>query len=493
MRLSVVTICVLLMITSTAHGFQHWNEIRNSALLPGNTVNIRVENPTGGGIENYLLYAASGIQEQLMAAIMDGPSTLSATVPGPTTGVDYYGFRLIQGTELDLMPVRLATGLNPTPTDLTRLAEDPVGDELFGYTNLDLADCRISFSSERVYAALQNAGGGFPVNQGLTFFGYLLGVADPTVADPDTVWGLLYTFEQDGIISPGLYRIEGTGLDNLTKLGEISVQEYPASNTLVISCLLSDLLADPNFAAWFDTSDPTLGVAGFTQRITLLGGAVEADRSPGGRCYLRDHSIDANPNLLPTIESGEILGTGSGAYAQIVYTDPDGNSPIRSEIVFDGSLSFPLYPLTLDYSGTVTYRTDTGIAPLADESWSGATFRFSDNQADVVEYDITPTGIADGRVPAGANRLAISNAPNPFTVSTTIRVYIPIASYVRVAVYDVSGALVATVAEGHLDAGYREFEWRWPSTQNAVARSGVFFAHVYAGGTVQARKMVLLQ
>jgi hypothetical protein len=481
------------MMISSAHGFQYWNQIRNSALLPGNTVNIRMENPSGAGIENYLLYAASGIQEQMMAVITDGPSTLSATVPGPTTGLGYYGFRIVQGTELDLMPVRLATGSNPTPTDLSRLAEDPIGDELFGYTNLDLTDCRTSFSSDRLYASLQNAGGGFPVNQGLTFFGYLYGVADPAVAEPDTVWGLLYTIDQAGIISPGLYRIEGTGLDNMTKLGEISVQEYPASNTLVISCLLSDLLADPNFTAWYDPSDPTLGVGGFTQRITLLGGAVEADRIPAGRCYLREHSIDSNPNLLPAITTGEIIGSGSEAYAQIVYTDSDGNSPILSEIVFDGSLSFSLYPLTLDYGGPVTYRTDAGIAPLANQSWSGATFRFSDNQTDVVEYDITPTGIADGNIPAAANQLAITNAPNPFTKSTTIRVYVPRASYVRVAVYDVSGALVATVAEGHMGVGYREFEWQWTNSQNAVARSGVFFARVYADGTVQARKMVLLR
>ncbi|MEJ2720366.1 MAG: T9SS type A sorting domain-containing protein [bacterium] len=493
MRLFVVTICALLTMISSAHGFQYWNEIRNSALLPGNAVNVRVENLTGAGVENYLLYAASGIQEQVMTAITDGPSTLSATVPGPTTGTDYYGFRLIQGTELDLMPVRVPAGSNPTPTELTRLVEDPVGDELFGYTNLDLTDCRISFSSDRLYAALQNAGGGFPVNQGLTFFGYMVGVADPAVADPDTVWGLLYTFEQAGIISPGLYRIEGTGLGDMTKIGDINVQEYPASNTLVVSCLLSDLSADPSFAAWYDNSDPTLGIAGFTQRITLLGGAAEADRSPGGRCYLREYSIDSNLNLLPTIENGEILGTGSEAYAQIVYNDPDGNSPILSEIVFDGSLSFPLFPLTLDYTGPVTYRTDPGIAPLANESWSTATFRFSDNQTDVVDYDITATGIDDGNRPAAMNRLAISNSPNPFHESTTIRVYIPSATYVTVAIYDVSGALVATVAEGHFGAGYREFEWRLPNTRNTVARSGVFFARVYAGGTVQARKLVLLQ
>jgi hypothetical protein len=481
------------MTTSSAHGFQYWNDIRNSASLPGGNVDIRMENPTGAGVENYILYAASGIQEQAMSAIADGPSTLGATVPGPSTGTDYYGFRLIQGSELDLMPVRVETGSSPAPSDLTRLAEDAAGDELFGYTHLDLTDCRISFSGDRLYAALQNAGGGFPVNQGLTFFGYLLGVANPAQADPDTVWGLLYTYEQAGIISPGLYRIEGTGLDNLTKLGEVDVQEYPATNSLVISCLLSDLLADPNFVAWYDTTDPTIGVAGFTQRITLLGGAAEADRSPGGRCYLREYAIAAGPNQLPTLANGGIQGTGAEARAQIEYTDPDGHCPVLAEIIFDGTLTYPLYPQTLDYTGAVAYRTDAGIDPLADDSWSAAVFRFSDNQTDVVTYDIAATGIAnlDGRT--AAKQPIVTNAPNPFSESTTIGVYLPDAAYVTIAVYDVSGALIATIAEGRLGAGYREFDWQPLIASPSDTRSGVFFARLYADGVVHARKMVLIR
>jgi hypothetical protein len=364
---------------------------------------------------------------------------------------------------------------------------------VFGYVNLDLIDCRISFSGDRLYAALQNAGGGFPVNQGLTFFGYLLGIANPAQADPDTVWGLMYTYEQAGVISPGLYRIEGTGLGDLVKIGEVEVQEFPAENTLVISCSLADLLADPHLMSWYDPADPTLGVAAFTQRITLLGGAAEADRSPGGRCYLRDFSISPGVNQLPQLANADFQGTGSEAFAQIEYTDANGHCPVLSEIEFDGSLSFPMFPLTLDYNSPVTYRTAEGIGPLADDSWYTAVFRFSDNQEDVVEYEATATGVGETAERQIVSRVSISNAPNPFNAATTIRFYLPQATRVRVCIYDVNGALVSTLVDGHHAAGSQEILWRAENDRSNEIRSGIYFATIYAGGSVQARKMVLLR
>jgi hypothetical protein len=481
------------LFVSSANGYQYWNDIRNSALLPDSTITIKVENPAGAGVENYLLYSSGGIQEEGMTLISDGPSTLSATVPGPVTDMLYYGFRLIQGDELDIMPVRLGDAIVPGPDDLTQLAADVTGDELFGYVNLDLTDCHISFSGDRLYAVLQNAGGGFPVNQGLTFFGYLLGIANPAQADPDTVWGLMYTFEQAGIISPGLYRIEGTGFDDIVKIGEVDVQEYPATNQLMISCLISDLLADPYLLSWYDPADPEFGVAAFTQRITLLGGASEADRSPGGSCYLREFSISPGENQLPELMNADFQGTGSEAFAQIEYSDADGHCPVLSEIVFDGSLVFAMYPLTLDYDSTVTYRTDAGIGPLADDSWSTALFRFSDNLEDVVEHEVSATGIADEHGWNVVSAISVSNAPNPFNATTTISFDLTRDMHVRICVYDARGAYISTIVDEHLSEGHQEYQWRAESYKGNEIASGIYFLRFYAAGSVQTRKIVLMR
>lgn len=492
MRKTVALLCVTMMGPS-ASGYQYWNDIRHSALLPDNTVEVRVENPVGGDIQNFLLYAEAGVQEEPMTPLLDGPSTVSAIVPGPTTETRYYGFRLIQDTALDLMPARISADFSPQPQDLSRLASDVTGDELFGYVNLDLTDCHVSFSDERFYTSLQNAGGGFPTNEGFTFFGYLLGITDPSLADPDTVWGLLYTFEQQGVIGPGLYRIEGSGFGDLTKIGEIEVQVFPATNTLMMSCLLADLLADPHFMAWYDQTDPTLGVAAFTQKITLTDGAAEADRSPGGSCYLRDFSIAPGVNQLPELSNADFEGVGSEAFAEIDYTDANGNCPVLSEIVFDESLSFPLFPLSLEYDSPVIYRTDTGIGPLVDDSWQTALFRFSDNQEDVVEHEVEAVGIVDTDSRCIVRTLSLSNAPNPFSAATTIEFCLPEALHVQIGIFDASGAPIFTVVDKPLAAGKHELHWEPEDCGTNSISSGTYFVRVHAGRWMAVKRMLLLR
>ncbi len=56
---------ILVLAASSATAFTLWNDTRSSALLPDQTVVLRTENPSGGGITNSVLYADGGIQELL--------------------------------------------------------------------------------------------------------------------------------------------------------------------------------------------------------------------------------------------------------------------------------------------------------------------------------------------------------------------------------------------------------------------------------------------
>ncbi|MBD3334238.1 MAG: hypothetical protein GF355_01875, partial [Candidatus Eisenbacteria bacterium] len=476
MRRLMFLATIMLSITP-AIAYEYWNNVRHSALLPDDHMSFRVENPSGAGVENALLYENDGIAEEPMTPIQDGPATVTATVPGPVAQAAFYGFRLLQGDELDLMPVRIADGVDPDPANVTRLRTDPAGDELFGYTNLDLTDCRFSFSSTRLFGLLQNAGGGFPVVEGLTFFGYLVGIADPALADPDTVFALLYTYEQSGIISPGLYKITGPGLDDLEKIGEVIVEEFPSENSLIISCHFADLLADSYFASWYDPNDPIMGVAGFTQRITFLGGAEEADRSEGGRCYLREVLVEPAPNRLPELRDLIFQGHGAEAHARVEYEDDNGHCPVLSEIVFDGTTSVAMYPQSLDYSLPVVYRTEAGVEPLASGDWETAEARFSDNLTDVVTLQAETSAAGDGMIRmTDVPRIRVS--PNPAAAPTRLIFDLHAEDWVRLSVIDVVGREVAEVTHGRFSAGTHAILWSPRDGQGRPLPAGTYFCRL---------------
>jgi hypothetical protein len=80
------------------------------------------------------------------------------------------------------------------------------------------------------------------------------------------------------------------------------------------------------------------------------------------------------------------------------------------------------------------------------------------------------------------------NQPNPFNPLTEIVFSLPRPAYARLAVYDVSGALVATLVDGALPAG--EHGARWDARDRP---SGVYFYRLQADGQTQTRKMILVK
>jgi hypothetical protein len=466
----LLTLCGLFLNTGSASAFTYWNDFRASALLPGDQVTLRVENPQGPGETNTVLYDLGGIQEVPLTAVDDGPATLEALVPGPVAASRSYGFRYMQTDKMDLMAVRLPDGATPIPADLTLLTTDPVGDEAFGLPNLDLTEVRISTDGTRLFASLTNAGGGFPVNSGLTFYSYFLGISNPAATDPDTVFAMIHTVTAAGIIEPGLYRVFGTGTSDLAKIGEITATEFPAENRLLISCLLSDLEADPDFASWYDPAEPILDVAGFTQRITLLGGVGEADRTAGGDWHLRGVSLAPGTNQLPQLADLMVPAPPGSDPVLVTYQDADGNCPVTAEIVFDGGATYPLYPQSLDYSGPVVYTSDPGLPPLTSGGWSQLAVRFSDNAVDVVELtedNVSPV--------FGGPGLSVRAFPNPFSGQTKVSFELPRGQKVSLEVYDLRGRCLTTLVDADLGTGFHARSWNGKDDAGRPQPAGVYF------------------
>ncbi len=124
----------------------------------------------------------------------------------------------------------------------------------------------------------------------------------------------------------------------------------------------------------------------------------------------------------------------------------------------------------------------------------------STNKGNVLRADAVKVALEEATTVAGAmNAVPASfelsqNYPNPFNPATRIRYGLPERSRVRLAIYDLLGRIVTTLAEGVEDAGYHERVW------NAAASSGMYLYRLEAyplsghpAPTIVTRKMLLLR
>ena len=103
------------------------------------------------------------------------------------------------------------------------------------------------------------------------------------------------------------------------------------------------------------------------------------------------------------------------------------------------------------------------------------------------EVSMSLTGVIAGKELPKSYAL-YQSYPNPFNPSATIRFDVPKEGKVRIRVYDVRGAEIATISDESKPAGSYELTW---SAQNAP--SGIYFARMDAGDFHATIKMLLVK
>jgi hypothetical protein len=94
--------------------------------------------------------------------------------------------------------------------------------------------------------------------------------------------------------------------------------------------------------------------------------------------------------------------------------------------------------------------------------------------------------------PTYDNELA-QNYPNPFNPQTALAFSLAKGADVDFRVYDVRGAVVKTLVNGHRNAGVHRVVWDGHNQQGNRVASGVYFYKLVAGSFVDTKKMVLLK
>jgi hypothetical protein len=107
-----------------------------------------------------------------------------------------------------------------------------------------------------------------------------------------------------------------------------------------------------------------------------------------------------------------------------------------------------------------------------------------------LEMRITDDGVSAVEAP-GPVPVQVKVIPNPFNPRTALRYSLPEPSWVRLAVYDGRGRLVATLVDEQRPAGSGSAVWNGMDARGAAAASGVYFARLETAGGVTTQKLVL--
>ncbi|MGH7731175.1 MAG: FlgD immunoglobulin-like domain containing protein [Candidatus Eiseniibacteriota bacterium] len=85
------------------------------------------------------------------------------------------------------------------------------------------------------------------------------------------------------------------------------------------------------------------------------------------------------------------------------------------------------------------------------------------------------------------------NQPNPFDRTTTIRFELPVASPVRLEVFDLQGRRVAVLAEGERPAGFHAIAWDPRDGRGTTVPPGIYLYRLIAGAFRDQKKMMLFE
>ena len=241
---------------------------------------------------------------------------------------------------------------------------------------------------------------------------------------------------------------------------------------------------------------------------------------PGGLSTQQTvHLTVTHPELAPspptacTGQHAEVsgvvgMGTDPGTKSETyhAFAVPSGTQGITASLTWFGGPAVDLDFYLLDADSNVVQSSASTDDPevlsydlpaAGTYLWKVVAFTNPDTANYTIAYDlcVSPTTAVAGDRAGG---VSLANPwPNPFHVSSAIRFDLPKATDATLQVFDVSGRLVRTLAQGRFEAGRHLRIWDGRTTSGGRARSGVYFYRFETRGEegrrVLEKKAVLVE
>ena len=235
----------------------------------------------------------------------------------------------------------------------------------------------------------------------------------------------------------------------------------------------------------YDWTIPDAEASSARVRVREVGGA-SSDSSNGGFQIVVPRWGTASPN--PMSFGPSVIGQRT--VMTLGITNP-GSAPLSIASVTSSDPEFQPNRTTFVIPAGGSDTLGIGYRPTSADSDTAVITFASDDPA--APHAITATGWGSSNVdvpPADGAAFALwQNQPNPFSGRTVIRYALPRRSGVRLAIYDLQGHHVRTLAEETQEAGVHAVTFTVP--RGAIA-AGVYFCRLEAGPFRTTRKLLLL-
>ncbi|MGB2959802.1 MAG: FlgD immunoglobulin-like domain containing protein, partial [Bacteroidota bacterium] len=214
----------------------------------------------------------------------------------------------------------------------------------------------------------------------------------------------------------------------------------------------------------------------------------------------------------------DIVRIGSGNGLLYSFTRPYEDRNGLTLVNFSGSAQSGILDLTVENALLFAAGIQEDSLYYLNNLYDNTYQRVPGSGLDSVSIDLPPYGSAIFTVSLTRDTVAITNPivdvrdpdlvptefaldqnyPNPFNPTTTIRFSLPQAVPVRLAIYDLLGRHVATLVDGHREAGNHTVVWNGVNDSGVQMGTGVYFYRLTADmpggpGSVLVRKMLLLK
>ncbi|MCS6989407.1 MAG: T9SS type A sorting domain-containing protein [Chloroherpetonaceae bacterium] len=370
---------------------------------------------------------------------------------------------------------------------------------------------------------------------------YIANAYNPSTFDYDsvvTVWRFYNNGANDSLVTRIQVRLnpQSVAVDGNGRLHAVCTGNYGFGSPAVFGRISVINPATNAVVATINVGASPSQVVFNSQNIGILSGGFVSDRL-----------IRYNANTFDTIPTPPIAGGSLALLGDTLIIGRTGRITLYNAITLDSITQFNLKPGE-PYAGIVAFTVDASVLPVelvefvgrktSDGVWlswktasernnagfeiqrksqggewnalgfvrgKGTTteaqsYSFLDRTASgIVQYRLKQIDF-DGQfeysnvieVDAGLPKTFAleQNYPNPFNPTTIIAYQLPIASDVRLELFDMLGKKVATLANGRQEAG--AYNIRLDASRYGLA-SGMYFYRLQAGNFVSTKKMMLVK